>query len=89
MATNIEVIIGTYEEFLLGYKVEESSKVPISLKTIIKNYFSAQLSYTNFVRMFPDPELPFASSIIRRALPHRIGKKCTFKRKVFSISRSR
>lgn len=39
MATNIEVIIGTYEEFLLGYKVEESSKVPISLKIIIKNYF--------------------------------------------------
>lgn len=23
MATNIEVIIGTYEQFLLGYKVEQ------------------------------------------------------------------
>lgn len=37
MATNIEVIIGTYEQFLLGYKVEQVNCVNAFLRNSIES----------------------------------------------------
>lgn len=51
MATNIEIIVGTYEQFLLGYKVEKVSSSPPLINTMILFYSIHLLSAFYRIRM--------------------------------------
>lgn len=50
MATNIEVIVGTYEQFLLGYKVEQvSDSLPKTPVTLNESHFLSNCSRAKMI----------------------------------------